>query len=244
MWIKICGNTNLEDAKLAAELGADALGFIFAPSGRRVYREQAADIIAKLPTSVETVGVFTDPNIGDILDTVREARLSAVQLHVPLNPELLTRLDAAFDGCIKLIQVVTWEAAPGADTSTATADLQAALKRPELFAVLLDAAVDGRSGGLGVPFAWADAAAMVRATGKHPQPASVAATKVSEPHLILAGGLRPENVREAIATLQPWGVDVVSGVEESPGRKDPEKLQAFVQAAQTDLAKSVYRVEG
>jgi phosphoribosylanthranilate isomerase len=228
MFIKICANTNLADAQLAAELGADAVGFVFAPSKRQVTSAQVAAITPHLPSQVATVGVFATTEAQEIIAAVRAARLTSVQLHHELHPVLVTELNVAFEGRVQLIQLVPY-AIDAANQDSADAQfemaLRAALARTELSAVLVDAARAGVSGGLGAAFDWNHAAALVRRAY-----AAAAGSGRDLPKLIVAGGLRAENVGEAIAALQPWGVDVASGVESQPGKKDPERLRAFLAA--------------
>ena len=219
MWVKICGNTNLEDAARAASLGADATGFIFAPSKRRVTAEQVAEITPHLPTHIERIGVFTDSPADEIARAVQLARLTAVQLHNPFDQHRLDRLQQLLPGT-PIIPVVHWNVA---DTATAlrevTAQLDHIVSSGSFRRVLIDAKVGSASGGTGVSFDWAAA---------HP-----IFQRLREQDLqpILAGGLRPENVAEAIRLAQPWGVDVSSGVENTPGRKDPAALATFITEA-------------
>src|SRR5271156_4470025 len=109
MWIKICANTNLDDAKLAAELGADALGFVFAPSPRRVTSAEVAKITPHLPAHVERVGVFQSLDAYEIARASHEASLTAVQLHSGVDFALLQRLHKLFAGQVSLIQTVHWQ---------------------------------------------------------------------------------------------------------------------------------------
>jgi phosphoribosylanthranilate isomerase len=227
MFIKICANTNLADAQLAAELGADAVGFVFAPSKRQVTGEQVAAITPHLPSQVAAVGVFATTDAQEIIAAVRGAGLTGVQLHHELRPDLVSELNAAFEGRVQLIQLVPYpvdaadQAAADAQFETA---LRAALATPELSAVLVDAARAGVSGGLGAAFDWNHVAVLVgRAYAE-------ASSEHDLPKLIVAGGLHAENVGAAIAALQPWGVDVASGVESQPGGKNPERLRAFLAA--------------
>jgi phosphoribosylanthranilate isomerase len=228
MFIKICANTNLADAQLAAELGADAVGFVFAPSKRQVTGAQVAAITPHLPSQVAAVGVFATTDAQEIIAAVRVAGLTGVQLHHELRPDLVSELNAAFEGRVQLIQLVPYpvdaadQAAADAQFETA---LRAALARPELSALLVDAARAGVSGGLGAAFDWNHVAVLVRRVY-----AAAASSEHDLPKLIVAGGLHAENVGAAIAALQPWGVDVASGVESQPGKKDPERLRAFLAA--------------
>jgi phosphoribosylanthranilate isomerase len=223
MWIKICANTNLADAQLAAELGADALGFVFALSARQVTVEQVAAIAPHLPTSIETVAVVQTRDAHEIVAIVRSTGLTGVQLHGGLDLPLVRALRAALGRNISIIQTLHW----AVDENTESAALVAAQLReiaaePAIARVLLDAKVGNAGGGTGRSFDWNAAREALTA-------ASEAAGKPID--LIVAGGLRPENVAEAIHALRPWGVDVASGVEASPGRKDPLKLKRFFEKA-------------
>jgi phosphoribosylanthranilate isomerase len=234
MFVKICGTTNLADAELAVELGADALGFIFAPSKRRVTVEQAATITRALPERVHKVGVFTEPDGRSIVRAVHEAGLTAVQLHLPYDAEMIRYLSGAFGLGVKLWQVMGVVVDPE-DPIAAKEQLgtrtRIPLSDPRLSVVLLDSVKDGVSGGTGRAFSWNDVPSNLRI-----QHATIRALLRREgirvPELAVAGGLTPENVGEAIRTLRPWGVDVVSGVEASPGKKSPDRLRAFMEAVE------------
>ena len=215
MWVKVCGTTNLGDARLAVGAGADALGFVFAKSPRRVTAEQAGEIISGLgQTVVEKIGVFVDADFDGIVETVLTAGLTGVQLHGAVDSELALRLRERFAESaqrLRILQVLHFDS---------DMDGQLALLRQDsaVDAVLVDSRTATARGGTGIRFDWEAARrSFVEAA----------------PHLrmVVAGGLNPENVREAIETLEPWGVDVVSGVEAAPGRKDPEKIRAFVTQA-------------
>lgn len=219
MWIKICANTNLDDAQLAAQLGADAVGFVFAPSPRRVTPAQAARITPHLPKTVERVGVFAAVEPEQIALATRTARLDAVQLHGLLNLDLLRRLRVLLPRRIKIIQALHWTIAANGSSAIEISHQLRTLATANLTArVLIDSKLGEATGGTGVPFDWAAARAIL-------------SESTQDLKLILAGGLRPQNVAEAIQGLAPWGVDVATGVESSPGRKSPEKLAAFIAAA-------------
>jgi phosphoribosylanthranilate isomerase len=226
MFIKICANTNLADAQLAAELGADAVGFVFAPSRRRMLASQVAAITPHLPDTVLTVGVFATTDAGEIIRAVGEAGLQAAQLHHDLNPDLIAQLNDAFEGRVRLIQTVPFNVHSG-DNAGFSAALARTLTTPGLWAVLVDAARRGKSGGLGMAFDWELAAKEIRLACN----TAAAACGQDLPPLIVAGGLHSRNVAAAIDVLEPWGVDVASGVEAEPGRKDPERLRKFISAA-------------
>jgi phosphoribosylanthranilate isomerase len=222
MWIKICANTNLDDALLAIELGADALGFVFAPSKRQVTATEVARITTHLPHAVERVGVFATQNAEEIANIALEAGLTAVQLHGGVNHELAAELaewDERFKGRLTLIQTLHWHVDADIDSvATVSRQLAEIASAGVVDRVLIDSKVGQATGGTGRTFDWEGAKAVL--------------TKGADRlKLIVAGGLRPENVAEAIHDLNPWGVDVASGVEAHPGRKDPEKLAAFINNA-------------
>jgi phosphoribosylanthranilate isomerase len=224
MWIKICANTNIEDAQLAAELGADAVGFVFAPSPRQVTAADVSRITPHLPEGVECVGVFHTLEAQQIAAVAQECGLNTVQLHGGVSLDLIRQLDEIFNGQVKLIQTVHWQVdADAASAAVASATVIAEQLRQidadgVIGRALIDAKVGPDLGGTGVSFDWDAARATLAEAG--------AGLK-----LIVAGGLRAENVGDAIRRLDPWGVDVASGVEQSPGRKSPEKLAAFIRAA-------------
>jgi len=210
LWIKICGTTSLEDALVAADAGADAIGFVFAPSPRRVTQEQVAAITAELPPTLEKVGVFVDAEFEETESLVRACGLTGVQLHSDADNHLPKRLREIFGTSLRIVRVVHFGA--GA-VSRATAFE----KDGNVDAILVDSRTAAAIGGTGVSFDWAAArATLFDAAGGRELPR------------IAAGGLTPANVAEAIATLRPWGVDVVSGVESSPGRKDSNKVREFI----------------
>ena len=244
MWIKICGNTNLDDAQLAASLGADALGFIFAPSKRRVTPAQVAAITPHLPPTVERVGVFQGHTVAEIAAIVSQAGLTGVQLHDaaassfggpghPENGSIAQQLRHALGDRIRVIQSLHWSVVPGSTPGAnlleedPAANLQSVKINQQVASlasaaavdcVLIDSRVGAATGGTGIPFDWSAAR-------------SVFSGKPAHDRLILAGGLDPENVAQAIQMLRPWGVDAVSGVEASAGRKDAKKLAAFIENA-------------
>jgi phosphoribosylanthranilate isomerase len=218
MFVKICANTNLDDARLAAELGADAVGFVFAESKRKVTAEQVAAITPHLPVGVEKVGVFTTTDADEVLAAVSVAGLTAVQLHSDFDPDLVDAVFAGSKGTLKVLQVLDVPAE--VDTGVLREVLIEVFRHPYVFAVLLDASHGGPSGGTGKAFDWSSTAQAVRQ-----------AQQETGGKVIVAGGLHAENVAAAIAAFAPWGVDVASGVEAAPGRKDPGKLKAFIAAA-------------
>jgi phosphoribosylanthranilate isomerase len=219
MWIKICANTNLEDAQLAAELGADAVGFVFAPSPRQVTAADVSHITPHLPEGVECVGVFPALPAQEIATAAQEAGLNTVQLHGGVSLELVRQLDEIFNGQVRLIQTVHWDVnGDGASAAAVAQQLREIASDGVVNRVLIDSKVGAATGGTGVSFDWSAAR-------------SALAEAANGLKLIVAGGLNQDNVAEAIRGMAPWGVDVASGVEQSPGRKDPEKLSAFIRAA-------------
>jgi phosphoribosylanthranilate isomerase len=235
MWVKICGNTNLEDAKLAIELGADAVGFVFAASKRQVTTSQVAAITSHLPTGVERVGVFDSHDAEQIAQTALDSGLTTVQLHGGSDEALVRDLGEKLAGRVRIIQTLHWtvadqasSATPGTEPESSAAQLMGKIERVGLLGIadriLVDSKVGAASGGTGVAFDWTKA-----------QPAF--ATPPGGVRLILAGGLKPDNVGEAVGELSPWGVDVCSGVEASPGRKDPKRLAQFIENARRIAAR-------
>jgi phosphoribosylanthranilate isomerase len=214
-WIKICGTTNLEDALLAVDAGADAVGFVFyEKSPRNIDVETAREIVQKLPAQVEKVGVFVDHEAQEIREIVLKAGLTAVQLHGKLSMESVwqdQRPAAESVGVSKLIPMIHGDALKDGGF------LISQRAQEKIFAVLLDSRSDGANGGTGTPFDWEATRGMVQSMS------------LLVP-VIVAGGLTPVNVAGAMELLQPFGVDVVSGVEARPGKKDPKKVQAFVNA--------------
>ena len=201
VFVKICGITNEDDALLATALDADALGFVFAPSLRRVDPETVRDIVRRLPREVHTIGVFRDERPERIVEIVGRAGLRGVQLHgdEPASEVKWIR---------ERVQFVIQAFAAG-DPALRTAGKSAA-------DIIL---VDSPDPGSGKVFDWR------LAEGAPPGK-----------RILLAGGLTPENVGDAIRLVRPWGVDVSSGVERQAGRKDPGKLRRFVIEARETAA--------
>jgi phosphoribosylanthranilate isomerase len=227
-WVKICGMTNLEDALVAVEAGADAVGFVFyEKSPRCVTVEAVREIVEKLPSKMEKVGVFVNVLEDDWAQIVRAANLTAVQHYMPLDPDVASHQRRAADRTVFHALPKFYLGLPlglfveaGAIEGLAKdfERLGAELGKGGLDAWFLDSGGAGMPGGTGKTFDWAKAAPLALGIKRSGQRA------------VIAGGLNSENVGEAIETLRPWGVDVVSGVEAAPGRKDPEKVRAFVKA--------------
>jgi phosphoribosylanthranilate isomerase len=203
--IKFCGITSLGDARLAVDAGAWAIGLIFWPgSPRRCAPAVATEIAGTLRRRAEIVGVFVNPALDDLVAAADAVGLTAVQLHGDEGPSFCAEA-ARRTGC-KVFK---------AARVRSRADIQALVPfRTDYH--LLDSHVPGRRGGSGETFDW-----------------ELARGHRGSVPVILSGGLSAENVAEAIAVVRPFAVDVASGVEASPGRKDPAKLRAFAEAVRT-----------
>ena len=201
--VKICGITNIDDARHAATCGADALGFVFYPgSPRFVDPDTARRIIADLPPLVITVGLFVNEHPARIRERVEFCGLSTVQLHGDEEPD-----QCNYPPC-RVIKALRLQ-------GTMESDLFASY---QVSALLIDAYVSDQFGGTGQRCDWAQAAEIA-----------------AQHRVILAGGLNPENVAEAVRQVHPYGVDVSSGVEQKPGQKAPEKVAQFIHMAKEAL---------
>ncbi len=199
--VKICGITNWDDAKLAMDAGADALGFNFyAKSPRRIAASRAKEIIRHMPSRVTAVGVFVNASAKEIMSIARSANLGALQLHGEESPATVERLAREYP-VIKAFRV---------GPRFRARELK---KYPSAVGFLLDGYDVERRGGTGKRFDW-----RVARAAKRYGP------------VIVAGGLRSENVAEAIRQVKPFGLDVCSGIEERPGRKDPKKVKRLMAA--------------
>lgn len=225
MWIKLCANTSLDDALLCVDAGADAIGFVFAPSIRRVTPGQVATFIPELPSDITKIGIFLTQDLDEILFTLRSTALDGAQLHGQLDFSLIESLRAAFPPSFFLIQTLHWDlsADPARAANRLRDELRSIARHAGIDAILLDSKTANASGGTGKTLDW-------------PRAHDVLSEEAGKLRVILAGGLTPDNVAEAIHTLRPWGVDVASGVETRPGRKDPGRAQAFVFMARTAFA--------
>lgn len=192
MFVKICGITNEDDALFAVAMGADAVGFIFAPSTRQVAAQTVYDITRRLPPEVLTVGVFKDEHPSRVIDIANKANVKAVQLHGG-SKEHAKQVAGSIRWVIKAF---------GADSTR--------LAEADQYGTDL-VHLDAPSPGSGKVFDW-----------------RLASEVPDTVRLILAGGLDPDNVADAIEIVEPWGVDVASGVEAAPGRKDPTKVRRFI----------------
>ena len=196
--VKICGITNLEDALAAVECGADALGFVFAPSPRQVTAEVAREIAERLPPFIYRVGVFVNSDLKNVKETMASCHLDLVQLHGDESPHYCAALFP------RAVKVFTSDSLPS----------RTGLIPYKVAAYMLDICKGTAFKGSEQKHLWQLARKL----------------KDSGP-VIMAGGLTPENVIEAIETAQPYAVDVSSGVETEPGKKDHDKLRAFLMAA-------------
>jgi phosphoribosylanthranilate isomerase len=202
--IKICGVTNVKDAKAAAELGADMIGFNFYPqSPRHIEPEIARQIVETIPRSARSVGVFVDASADDIRSTAKIAGIESVQLHGDFSPETCRELAREF----RVIRAFRTEARFQPEDAGAFPDCD----------VLLDAHHAQLRGGTGVTCDWSAAQA----------------TLPFVRFLILSGGLNAQNVAHAIAAVSPHAVDVCSGVESAPGVKDYRAMEKFIAAVRT-----------
>ena len=186
-------------------------------SPRQVTLQQVRRIIPQLPHAAETYGVFVDASADEIIRTVLEAGLSGVQLHSPselrLAETLRRRFIALHAETIKIIAVLAFD-------ETLQQQLESAAESAD--AVLVDTRSTTRSGGTGRRWDWAAGSAAFRSAA-------------GRMRVIAAGGLDPLNVEEAVRTLSPWGVDVVTGVEASPGRKHQQRVEAFIRSAKGNM---------
>jgi phosphoribosylanthranilate isomerase len=208
-WIKICGTTNFEDALMCMGAGADALGFVFyEKSPRSIDLASARKIIAELPSGVQKVGVFVNESAELICKYADEAGLNAIQLHGDKEDPQKADLIARSHPTLKIIVAI----------AMARSTIEHQNWDPKrVYAFLADSGNSANHGGTGNIFDWKAQQSNLRTVGN--------GSKV-----IVAGGLTAANVVEAIHILEPWGVDVVSGVEKAPGKKDTGKVRAFIKA--------------
>lgn len=195
MFVKVCGITSEEDALLCVAMGADAVGFIFAPSPRQVAPGAVANITTRLPGEILTIGVFRDSLPERVIEVGTAAGLKGVQLHGNESPEDVAAIRPYFRFVIKAFP--------------AGSPLVSSASKYEANALM----IDSPNPGSGQVFDWR----MLEGIPRTDQ-------------LILAGGLNVDNIAEAIHHVRPWGVDVNSGVESSPGHKDPRKVREFIAA--------------
>ena len=201
MFVKICGITNEDDALFAVAMGADAVGFIFAPSPRQIAPQQVYDITRRLPPEILTVGVFRDELPSRVVEIAHRAGVKAVQLHGRETPEQTAEVANSMRWVIKAFSATSPE-----------------LRKADRYGTDL-VLVDAPAPGSGKLFDW-----------------GLASDVPPNLRVILAGGLEPDNVADAIKVVEPWGVDVASGVEAEPGIKDPTKVRRFIVNARAAAA--------
>ena len=210
-WVKVCGMTNLEDALLAVDAGADAVGFVFyKKSPRCVSIETVRQIVQELPRKVEKVGVFVNEAEKVLCEFAERTGLTAIQMHGDHEDPHVGDLVKARRPELKVLAAISMV--------RESPDDWAMRWRPDVVhAFLVDSGDSSKPGGTGKSFDW-------RASGP------ILENIKAQGKVVAAGGLTPDNVSTALKILKPWGVDVVSGVEASPGKKDPKKVRAFVRA--------------
>ncbi len=206
--VKICGITRLQDLQAAVEAGADALGFVFARRSRRVLQPaEAAALAAATPAFVSRVGLFMDQDAEEVALILDRVPLNLLQFHGSEDAEFCRQFGLPYMKAIGMAAL----AAPAAERSLERAQKEFS----DAAALLFDSHGAGEVGGTGRSFDW----------GLLPRLAGP---------VVLAGGLTPENVRAAVRQVRPWAVDVASGVEDAPGVKNAQKMQAFISEAQSE----------
>ncbi|WP_243270083.1 phosphoribosylanthranilate isomerase [Thermanaerosceptrum fracticalcis] len=203
VWIKICGITNLADAETATAFGANALGFVFAPSKRKVEPDTARQIIKALPPEVEKIGVFVNEEVARVKEIANYCGLTGLQLHGEESPDYCSYF-RNYD-VIKAFRVsnyIDWQS------------IKPYVVNQCINKILLDTYVPQQLGGTGKTFPW-----------------EIVGEQEWEVPVIIAGGLNAGNAALAVRLGKPFGVDVASGVEKEPGKKDPVKLKAFIEKA-------------
>jgi len=196
MFVKICGITSEDDALLAVAMGADALGFVFAPSSRQVPVQRVYDITRRLPPEVMTVGVFRDEHPKRVIEIVHRSGVKGAQLHGNESVAAVAAVAKGIGFVVKAYAAGSGEIATSHALATDTI------------------MIDGSTPGSGHLFDWS-------LVGEIPEGM----------RMILAGGLDPDNVTDAVRTVNPWGVDVSTGVERAPGKKDALKIKRFIERA-------------
>jgi phosphoribosylanthranilate isomerase len=207
-WIKICGTTSLEDALTSVDAGADALGFVFyEKSPRQMEPEAVREIVKKLPPGMETVGVFVSESVEESSLIAEYCGLTAVQVYesrdrgITVGSKPACQLFVATPARLLVDDPSRFNSRQG--------------DRQWIDALFVDSGTAQLPGGTGAPFDWPETVPAIEAIR-------------NRFNIVIAGGLNSSNVTRAIRILKPWGVDVVSGVEASPGKKDPEEIRAFI----------------
>lgn len=216
--VKICGITRMQDLRAAVEAGADALGFVFARRSSRVLETaEAAALVAEVPAFVSRVGLFMDQSFEEVARILERVPLSLLQFHGSEDAAYCRRFGLPYIKAIGMAALT----APDRQLSQqlaqpmAQALAEAGREFGDAAALLLDSHGAGEVGGTGRRFDWALVPGLARP-------------------LVLAGGLTPDNVREAVRQVRPWAVDVSSGVEDAPGVKSAQKMQAFIREAKSE----------
>jgi phosphoribosylanthranilate isomerase len=222
-WVKICGITNLEDALTAVDAGADALGFVFyEKSPRNVALDVAREIIAKLPHNVEKVGVLVDLSAEQKGRIIHSVDLTGVQMVNTVRPPIPTPdMSVAVGLRPGMKAYFTFHARQLIENGRWIENKLPPELLDRFGGIVLDSGEPEQPGGTGKVFDWARAASLVQTMSKNFR-------------VIVAGGLTSSNVTEAMRTLKPWGVDVSSGVEARPGKKDPAKVRDFIAAVREE----------
>lgn len=196
MFVKICGITSEDDALLAVAMGADAVGFVFAPSVRQVPVQRVYDITRRLPPEILTVGVFRDEHPKRVIEIVHKSGVKGAQLHGSESNGAVAEVSKAVGFVVKAFVAGSPRIAESSSLATNT--------------IL----IDGSTPGSGHLFDWS-------LVGEIPEGM----------RMILAGGLDPDNIADAVQTVNPWGVDVSTGVESAPGKKDALMVKRFIERA-------------
>ena len=197
--VKICGLTNVEEAIVAGTLGADAVGLVFYPRSKRALSiEDAVSIRQALPTFVSAVGLFVNPTEAQVETVLKQLHLDCLQFHGDETPQFCASFGLPYMKAIRVRDGLDLEREMARFTTSS--------------AILLDSFDEQSAGGTGTSFDWEVAARAVGGT---------------QQRIVLAGGLDAQNVAAAIRQVQPYAVDVSSGVESAPGRKSPERMQTF-----------------
>jgi len=212
--VKICGITNLEDALVATDAGADFLGFIcYPPSPRYLAPDRIAEILGNIHYPITTIGVFVNESLESVRQVLTDTGLDLAQIHGDEPPKYVEQLDGRAFKALRPTSLAEAEAAAQRFAPQVPPAPLSPVSGPDL---LIDAYHPDAYGGTGQRADWQIAAALAPTC-----------------RLLLAGGLNPTNVAEAVARVQPWGVDVSSGVEREPGRKDHDAVRAFVTHAKS-----------
>ncbi|MDB4786502.1 MAG: phosphoribosylanthranilate isomerase [Planctomycetaceae bacterium] len=219
LWVKICGIRDVETAEIAVDAGANALGLNFyAPSPRSITAERAAEIVESLPLQVTPIGLFVNHTVTQIEQIMETAGLETLQLHGDETPDFLADITENHP----LWNIIWARRVNENDIADVDDDLRECDSLGvKLFACLLDPKVDGAYGGTGETLSW-------KLVARHYD-------QTTNPPLILAGGITPDNVAEAVSSVHPWGIDVASGVETEKGVKNADLIHEFIDIARSEI---------